>query len=93
MVMPNATLFNMKPAEPLTPAQAKKLIASQLADKGITVARLSAKTVGFSDLARAECVFVTVTGYPFDGENGNNTNYWHNVLKPFAVANGFRVTT
>lgn len=92
MVTPNAILFHQSPAEPLTPAQAKKLIAGKLAEQGLTITKINAKTVGFSDLARASCVFVTVTGYPFDGENGNNTNYWHNQLKPFAVANGFRVS-
>lgn len=45
-----------------SPAQAKALVQKELDKMGFSYDRLSAKTVGFSDLARESFVFVTVHG-------------------------------
>lgn len=44
----------------MTTHEAKKIVRSELARLKIDGARMSAKTIGFSDLARADCVFVTL---------------------------------
>lgn len=76
----------------MTPREAKKIVEAALASRNVQCTLL-AKTVSFSDLARADCVFVTVVGYPFDGEHGSHTTYWHEELKPLAVKHGFRIKT
>jgi hypothetical protein len=56
----------------LTPAMAKKHLAAFLAAEKLPFTKLTAKTVDFTDLARASKVFVTVHGWapapcgPFD---------------------------
>lgn len=47
---------------PITFNCAKKLIRSALSARGLEN-KLTAKTIDFSDLARASCVFVTVHGW------------------------------
>ena len=47
----------------MTPNKAKVLIRSFLQENNVPFSRLSAKTVHFSDLARASCIFVKVHGW------------------------------
>ncbi len=47
----------------ITLNQAKKLIKQELEAKCLPFTKLTARTVGFSDLARAAVVFVTVHGW------------------------------
>lgn len=61
---------------------AKKLLKKELAEYGMTN-KLTAKTVGFSDLARDSCVFVTIHNWEI------NPIWVH--LDNFAKDNGFRV--
>lgn len=69
--------------ENATPANAKKLTAEKLSELGISYDSLSAKTVGFQDLARGSSVFVTVHGW--------KPNPAADTLKAFAKSNGFRI--
>lgn len=68
---------------PVSVSVAKKLIRSALSARGLEN-KLTTKTIDFSDLARASCVFVVVHGWspdPFAAE-----------LEKIARENGFRVT-
>ncbi len=66
-------------------AQAKKTIKQKLDELGLPYSKLTAKKVGFQDLARADSVFVCIHGWtPHES--------W-DVLVKLAVSNGFRVTT
>lgn len=47
----------------MTPAEAKTEAVRILTERGMPYERLSARTVSFSDLARAETVVVTVHGW------------------------------
>lgn len=47
----------------MTPNEAKKVIKNYLDTNSLPYTRLSAKIVGFSDLARNSAVFVTVHGW------------------------------
>jgi hypothetical protein len=67
----------------MTPSEAKRIIKSELEKRGLPFTRLSAKTIGFSDLAGGECIFVHVHGWqpnPIWGE-----------LETLAQQNGFRI--
>lgn len=68
----------------MTASKAKRLLAVELADYGIPYDRLTAKTVHFTDLARASCVFVTVHGW--GGRERDATR-----LEEFARGREFRV--
>lgn len=46
----------------MTPAQAKKITKEALDCRGMSHTRITAKTVSFSDLARASMIFVSVFG-------------------------------
>lgn len=63
--------------------QAKKIIEAKLNALGLSYAKLTARKVGFQDLARGDCVFVKVHGWKPDP-------LW-DVLVKLAKANGFRV--
>ena len=63
--------------------QAKKIIASKLNELGLSYTKLTARTIHFSDLARASCIFVRVHGW--------QPNPAWSELKALAIANGFRV--
>jgi hypothetical protein len=66
-------------------AQAKKIIKAKLDELGLPYTKLTAKKVGFQDLARADCMFVYVHGWtPHES--------W-DVLDKLAKDNGFRVMT
>lgn len=72
----------------LTARQARKLIMDeleQLRSSGLSIPydKVTAKTVDFSDLARAKCVFVTVHGW--------KPNRSFEYLKAFAIRHGFRL--
>jgi hypothetical protein len=57
--------------ESVSPQVARKMVAAWLAELGLPYTRLKARTVGFSDLARGDGVFVTVLGWkpnPLAGE-------------------------
>lgn len=69
--------------EPVTPQAAKRLIAEKLAEIGKPGLKLTARTISFSDLARASCVFVKVHGWTPSPE-------W-SLLQETARAHGFRV--
>ena len=47
----------------MTPRQAKEIIRQRLAELNLPAFRLSAKTIDFSDLARARCIFVKLHGW------------------------------
>jgi hypothetical protein len=68
----------------IKPNAAKKLVQTWLEERGLPFTKLTAKTVNFVDLARTECVFVTVEGWRADPKNGEVEN--------LAKANGFRVS-
>ncbi len=67
----------------MTPAQAKKIIAAELQARYLPYTKLTARTIDFSDLARASCIFVTIHGWQPNPQ-------WEE-LRKVAVANGFRI--
>ena len=67
----------------LTPAKAKKVVARWFEDNGLPQHKLTGKTVGFMDLAREHCVFVTVHGW-------KGSPSWEELSKT-ARRSGFRV--
>lgn len=65
----------------MTPHAAKKIIQAALDSMHLPYTKLTARTIGFSDLARGSCIFVKVHGWqPGDG--------WTR-LKDIARENGF----
>lgn len=71
------------PKPPVTVAEAKRLVRQALASLGRGDLKITAKTIGFTDLARASCIFVKVHGWtPHNGWRG---------LQELARANGFRM--
>lgn len=67
----------------ITPAAAKKVIAAALAERDLPFTKLTARTVDFTDLARARCVFVKIHGW--------QPNPAWTELRQIAVDNGFRI--
>ena len=67
----------------ITTGQAKKIIASELEKRGLPFTKLTAKTVDFTDLARANCIFVKIHGW--------QPNPAWDELRAIAVQNGFRI--
>jgi hypothetical protein len=65
-------------------AEAKKIVRRWLDGKGMDN-RITANTVSFQDLARADCIFVKVHKWKAG-------SLWLE-LKKLAIANGFRVET
>lgn len=61
------------PAKPVTPASAKAAVRKMLQKYGYPSYRLSARTVSFQDLARANCVFVTIHGWQPDPDAADLT--------------------
>lgn len=45
------------------PSEAKKIVAQRLTELGLPAYKLTAKSIDFSDLARAKCVFVKIHGW------------------------------
>lgn len=64
--------------------RAKAIIRTELEARRLPFARLTSRTVGFSDLARESCVFVTVHGW--------GPNPQAEALETVARSHGFRVT-
>jgi hypothetical protein len=67
----------------MTTHQAKKIIKKALDDACHPYTKLTSRTINFQDLARADCIFVTVHGWkphPFANE-----------LASIAKEHGFRV--
>jgi hypothetical protein len=62
---------------------AKKIMRDYLDSNAIPYTKLSAKTVGFSDLARTNCIFVKIRGW--------EPNPIAADVQRCAVSNGFRV--
>ena len=67
----------------MTPYKAKQIIKSELGELGLPYTKLTARTVGFSDLARTSCIFVKVHGWKPGPAWG--------ALETLAVEHGFRV--
>ncbi len=63
--------------------EAKRLISTELNERGLSYDKLTARTVSFTDLARGQAVFVTVHGWKPDPASGE--------LKRLAKESGFRV--
>lgn len=68
----------------MTANEAKKLMKEFLAAEGVEYDKLTAKTVSFTDLCRAECIFVKIHSINWQTV-GNFETVTH-----FAKANGFR---
>ena len=71
----------------MTPHAAKKIIKQELERLKVPHTKLSAKTVSFADLARADCVFVKIHGW-----KPESAPHW-DALDALAKKNGFRVQT
>jgi hypothetical protein len=67
----------------MSPSQAKKIIQAELEKHNLPYEKLTARTISFSDLARASCVFVKIHGW--------QPNPAWEELRAVAVANGFRI--
>lgn len=65
----------------MTPNEAKKIIKAELERRTLPFTKLTAKTIGFQDLARGECIFVKIHGWQPNGQ-------WSE-LKATAKQNGF----
>lgn len=61
----------------------KQIIKAELERRGLPYTKLTSRTVDFTDLARASCVFVQIHGW-------KPSPAWDE-LKAIAVANGFRI--
>jgi hypothetical protein len=67
----------------ITPRQAKRIIEVELKRQGLPFAKLTARTVGFSDLARGSTVFVKIHGW--------KPHVAWDTLKRLAHEHGFRI--
>ena len=67
-----------------TANEAKKIIAAKLNELGLPAYKLSAKTVDFTDLARAQKLFVKI-------HNWQPSQLWDDLQKT-AKENGFLIT-
>jgi hypothetical protein len=67
----------------MTPLRAKKIIKLKLDELGLKYEKLTARTINFSDLTRASCVFVKVHGW--------KPNPQWEILQLLAKNNDFRV--
>ena len=75
----------------MKPSEAKKIIVQKMEELGLNCSgiRIRAKTVSFMDLARGDCVFVTIQ----DFSTMNPCKYSEvDQLEKLAKKNGFRVT-
>lgn len=68
----------------MTVSKAKKIIGEKLNQLGLQY-RLTAKTVGFSNFARSDCIFVKIHGW--------KANPLWNELDKTAEQNGFCIET
>lgn len=67
----------------VTVGQAKKIVKSELERRDLPFTKLTARTIDFTDLARASCVFVKIHGW--------QPNPAFDEIRAVAVANGFRI--
>jgi hypothetical protein len=67
----------------MTTSQAKKIIRSFLLEHNLPFTKLTARTIGFSDLARGSSIFVKIHGW--------QPNPVWDELKTLAHRNGFCV--
>jgi len=67
----------------MTTNEAKKIVAAELQKRNLPYTKLTAKTVDFSDLARATCIFVKIHGW--------QPNPAWDEIRQVAVAHGFRI--
>lgn len=65
--------------------QASKAVRAWLESNNVQASDVSARTVSFQDLARGDCIFVTVRGF-LCGQPGQA-----DALETFARSQGFRV--
>lgn len=77
------TYHQLKREHTMTNNEAKKIIANKLVELGLPAFKLSAKTVDFTDLARASKLFVAVHGW--------RPNPLWAELEKTAKANGFLI--
>ena len=68
---------------PLTPTMAKAIIHDELTNRNLPFTKLSARTIDFSDLASAQCIFVKIHGW--------QPNPAWSELRKIAVKYGFRI--
>jgi len=68
----------------MTTNEAKAIIKRELVARNLPFTKLTAKTVDFTDLARARVVFVKIHGWD------QSSPVWDE-LKKIAVQNGFRI--
>ncbi len=78
---------NLKAGEDMTAREASKIIRQELEAQKIPFSTVSAKTISFSDLARGERIFVTVTGW----ERGYASPSRYALIADIAKKNGFSV--
>jgi len=50
----------------MTPAQAKRIVLEALRQRNLPFAKLTAKTINFTDLARGSCIFVRIHDLSWD---------------------------
>jgi hypothetical protein len=67
----------------ISPAACKKIMQQELVARNLPFTKLTARTIDFSDLARATCVFVKIYGW--------QPNPVWSELRAVAVQNGFRI--
>ena len=67
----------------MTTSVAKKLIKAELDKRKLPYTKLTARSISFTDLARASCIFVKIAGW--------QPNPAWDDLRSLAVANGFRI--
>ena len=65
----------------VTTFQAKNIIKNELNKRELPYNKLTARTIGFSDLLRGDCIFVKIHGW--------NPNPQWDELKNIAKENGF----
>jgi len=74
----------------MKPSEAKKIILQKMEELGLNCSgmRIRAKTVSFMDLARGDCVFVTIQDF-YNMNPGKYSEFEE--LEKLARKNGFRV--
>jgi hypothetical protein len=65
----------------MTTHEAKRIIGRALQERKLAHSKLTAKTVSFTDLLRADCIFVTIHGW--------TPNPVFSELEAIAKSNGF----
>lgn len=69
----------------MTTSLAKRIVKDKLQTLNLPFTKLTARTIGFQDLARANCIFVKIHGW-------QASPLWDDIADT-ARANGFRIET